>query len=972
MRNEKAVLPRLLESIYPILDYYVVVDTGSADSSKEIVKDFFDSKNIPGEIYDHPFINFEDARNFALSKLKGKADRGFWIDCDEELVIHKDFNLAQFKKDIENYDVGYINVDYNTTNYVRKNFLKIDKPFYWKGKVHEYLTCDEPFSEFLIKGIEMLVHSDGASWANQKEKYLSHAAILEKEVAERNDPRDVFYLAQSYRDAGEHQKAIEWYRKRAVMEDGFFEERYYSQFVIANLCAELKEDYPKVIFEWLSCSKLDNMKAEYLVNVMYELQNKQFWEIAYIFSKYAMEKFYLKNPYPQRTLFLNNACYEGELLNIHIQNCIVLGKADELKKLKGELSIDQFFQYTISAWKGHKEFAEWLVNEMSPNVIVDLGIDYGFSTYCFALAKKGKVYGIDHFKGDSFTGIRDTHALVMENLEYLKTKGITNIEIIKGEFNNVAKGWKKKIDILHIDEVPTEIKNDFYTWGEFLSDDGVILLHNTQAFPEVKEFFKELRLNKLEFPESGGLGIVTKNEELIAKIKEKYFKAPEKMEIKPEKITIGYIAHNNEVLKKCLMPSLENLKGEFDIVAVHSKDNLPAVNYNKLVEMSATRYIILVHEDVTFSPDFLNKVNEVINKHPDFGAIGIVGNYNHNYQWSEVDKIHEVKTFDGCCVLINKEHGIKFDIETFNEFHLYVEDYCMQVTESLGLKCYTISINASEADKNDTYIKEGSYFRHHSATVNERGFCWGNYNEYFKKLQDKWSKKPKEQVDVCIISYAKTDELREVTERGIETLLASEHNIDFHIYVVESNKEVSYNMYHNTKTIYTDLPFNYNAYLNLAIVQGKSEYVVLCNNDLTYSKGWASNIIKEMKANPEILSSSPFCPQTQNKKDFPNNIYFGYTVRRELAGWCIFQQRKIYDIIFALSEKVDFWYSDNIYSDQLVVNNLKHMLVTTSTVSHHEKNLGITGEKTLGVYEMQDLTTGQYEKYLKAKEKYNG
>lgn len=227
------------------------------------------------------------------------------------------------------------------------------------------------------------------------------------------------------------------------------------------------------------------------------------------------------------------------------------------------------------------------------------------------------------------------------------------------------------------------------------------------------------------------------------------------------------------------------------------------------------------------------------------------------------------------------------------------------------------------------------------------------------------------EVDVCIISYAKTDMLKKVTEMGIKTLLSSETDVKFNVFVIESNRLVKYD-FPNTQTIYPSIGFNYNAYLNMARSIGKAEYVFLANNDLTYQKGWASNIIKEMKKNPLILSVSPFCPQMQSRKDFPNDVYYGYTIRKELLGWALFQQRKIYDIIGKLNEGVNFWFSDNIYSDQLIFNKIQHMLVVNSVVNHHDHNLGITGNSILDDNKKNEFTNGQYKKYLKAKnELYN-
>lgn len=187
-----------------------------------------------------------------------------------------------------------------------------------------------------------------------------------------------------------------------------------------------------------------------------------------------------------------------------------------------------FFTKTVlqnpSAWEGHGEFAIKLVSELKPNVVVDLGVDFGFSTFCFGYSKIGRVYGIDWFKGDQHTGHRDTYDTVMKTYESLKIHyGLNNIEFIKGDFNDIAITWDKKIDILHIDGLHTyeAVKNDYETWIKFCSEDAVIMFHDTVSFKDsVGRFFNEIesdyKLNKLD---SFGLGIVCKNEEQFLKVK---------------------------------------------------------------------------------------------------------------------------------------------------------------------------------------------------------------------------------------------------------------------------------------------------------------------------------------------------------------------------------------------------------------------------------------------------------------------
>lgn len=171
----------------------------------------------------------------------------------------------------------------------------------------------------------------------------------------------------------------------------------------------------------------------------------------------------------------------------------------------------------VSAWTGHRKFAEFLVDKMKPNVIVELGVDYGFSSFVFANALKnqnGIIYGIDLFEGDIHTGIRNTYNSVLNNI---KNHNLTKIKIIVGDFTEVSKTWNLPINILHIDGLHTyeAVKNDYENWSKFVEKDGIIIFHDVVAFEEVANFFKEVSgWYKLFFTHSAGLGILTKNIEL--------------------------------------------------------------------------------------------------------------------------------------------------------------------------------------------------------------------------------------------------------------------------------------------------------------------------------------------------------------------------------------------------------------------------------------------------------------------------
>jgi hypothetical protein len=183
-----------------------------------------------------------------------------------------------------------------------------------------------------------------------------------------------------------------------------------------------------------------------------------------------------------------------------------------------------------SAWKGHLEFSMWLVNILNPKVVVELGVDYAHSTFCLSseLDKNSVIYGIDSFEGDSQSGFRNTFEIV-ENMHLflLDTKLLpnNNIKFIKGYFNDVNKNFNEQIDLLHIDGLHDydSVKNDFNLWFPKLSTNGVVIFHDTISFPnDVGKFFNELDYPKTNFIHSAGLGIISRNINIIEFIKKNW------------------------------------------------------------------------------------------------------------------------------------------------------------------------------------------------------------------------------------------------------------------------------------------------------------------------------------------------------------------------------------------------------------------------------------------------------------------
>lgn len=335
VKNESKVIERMLNSVYQVLDYYCVVDTGSTDGTQEIVKKFFEEKGIPGEVIEHEWVNFQDARNKAMECVKDKVDYAVWIDADEQLMLDKNFSINVFKKSLSQYDGANVMIHYGGQNYYRMQFYKTTKPWRWYGPVHEVLVCDEEHRVGIAEGMGVLVTPDGNSWTSEtiQQKYEGHAKILEEYVANdpKKDPRWVFYLAQSYRDAQtpeNREKALYWYEKRMTMTNGYWEEIYFSALMVANIKSMLGRPQHEVIESFLKCGKFNRWRIEHLLPLIQHYHSIKEYDIAYILGLRAIQCDG-KLPSPHSSLFIDYATYQWKVFDLHSLSCWYSGRRDE-------------------------------------------------------------------------------------------------------------------------------------------------------------------------------------------------------------------------------------------------------------------------------------------------------------------------------------------------------------------------------------------------------------------------------------------------------------------------------------------------------------------------------------------------------------------------------------------------------------------------------------------------------------------
>ena len=204
-------------------------------------------------------------------------------------------------------------------------------------------------------------------------------------------------------------------------------------------------------------------------------------------------------------------------------------------------------------------------------------------------------------------------------------------------------------------------------------------------------------------------------------------------------------------------------------------------------------------------------------------------------------------------------------------------------------------------------------------------------------------------IDIIILSYARSPELRALTEQTIQSLLNSEdpQKIQFHICVIESQKNIPAYNYPNTETLWPTEKFGYHLYMNIGIRRTHSQYLALCNNDLLFFPSWATAILEAMKLDPELMSAGTWCNlfHTRNKVSLSPTLQYGYTNGILVTGWCIFVKREIFNLTGPLDEKLKYWYCDDDYRKTLESKGIKHALITNSRVDHLTSQTAISLDK---------------------------
>ena len=290
VKNESKIITRLFDSVAQIIDSYCICDTGSTDNTVELIETYLAAKNIPGKVVVEPFRDFGYSRTFALHACTrptdhlpnhdGLSDYILLLDADMVFWLNPQTSPKQFKQKMlaDSYTVfqGMDHYFYKNVRVV-KNRPDIS---YW-GVTHEFVSFPPNCQNESFDRPTCFIYDIGDGGC-KTDKFVRDIQLLTKGLEEvPNNERYTFYLANSYRDAGQTEKAIEMFKKRIEL-GGWVQEIWHSYYSIGQ-CYKRLNDMPNAVYYWLEAYNYFPDRIENLYEVIQYYRMKSNHKLAYAY-----------------------------------------------------------------------------------------------------------------------------------------------------------------------------------------------------------------------------------------------------------------------------------------------------------------------------------------------------------------------------------------------------------------------------------------------------------------------------------------------------------------------------------------------------------------------------------------------------------------------------------------------------------------------------------------------------------------
>ena len=442
VKNESKIISRMLKSVLPVIDYYCICDTGSTDNTIEVITDFFNENKIPGKITNEPFKDFGYNRTYSLQQCSDlPVDYLLLMDADMILQT-QNLNIDEFKNSLT---MDAYCLFQGTEDFYYKNIriIKNNPAITYWGVTHEYVKLPQGSTEGLIQKSTLFIHDVGDGGA-KIDKFERDIRLLKKGLEENpDDVRYTFYLANSYRDSGQYENAIETYKKRIEL-GGWIEEAWHSYYSIGN-CYRNMNDMPNAIFYWMKGYEKFPDRIENLYEIVKYFRETSCNRLANIFYEFA--DFERKKKINYDHLFLQKDVYAYKLdyeftINGYYVNRFNTDMRNVSMKVLNERGPPKYI--TDNVLQNYKSYAKQIkkdpLDKDNAELLASIGESINIDKNVFVSSTPS--ISIDHKTKTMYVCVRYVDYKIGTEGEYIRGNNITTKNVI-AVINIGNKKWSK-------------------------------------------------------------------------------------------------------------------------------------------------------------------------------------------------------------------------------------------------------------------------------------------------------------------------------------------------------------------------------------------------------------------------------------------------------------------------------------------------------------------------------------------------